>query len=121
MSISILLYVKATVTGRGNPFHPGTKCVISDVQNLLVIVTDGESNISPHNTLPEARRLKAMGVTIVTVAIGVTDNSELRGLTSPPVDKNLIEVTDFNALHKISELIVAPLCTGKINVFLNSN
>ncbi|CAG5124868.1 unnamed protein product [Candidula unifasciata] len=82
-----------------------------DVPNLLVVVTDGQSNINNHETIPEARLVKSTGATIVTVAIGIQDNSELQGLTSPPVQDNIIEVTDFDDLHTLSHFIVAPLCT----------
>uniref|UniRef100_A0A0B7BC59 Uncharacterized protein n=1 Tax=Arion vulgaris TaxID=1028688 RepID=A0A0B7BC59_9EUPU len=82
-----------------------------DVPNVLVVVTDGQSNVNNHETLPEARELKSIGVTIISVAIGLEDQSELRGLTSPPVEDNLIEVSNFEDLRKLSHLIVKPLCS----------
>ena len=42
----------------------------SDVPNLVVIVTDGQSNINREETIPEARMLKNEGVTIMAVGIG---------------------------------------------------
>lgn len=85
----------------------------SDVPNLVVIVTDGESNINPIETLPEANRIKRSGTSIITVAVGLTSNAELVGLTSPPIAENLIYVDDFEALGRLSDQIVAPLCSGK--------
>uniref|UniRef100_A0A0B7ART5 Collagen alpha-3(VI) chain n=2 Tax=Arion vulgaris TaxID=1028688 RepID=A0A0B7ART5_9EUPU len=82
-----------------------------DVPNLLVVVTDGLSNINPEETLPQARLIKASGTTIVTVAINLVNNHELRGITSPPIEDNLIEVTDFESLNRLSHVIVSPLCT----------
>ncbi|CAG5136835.1 unnamed protein product, partial [Candidula unifasciata] len=82
-----------------------------DVPNLLVVVTDGQSNINHEQTLPEARQIKAAGATIVTVAIGLEKNYEIQGLTSPPLDENIVEVTDFDGLSRLSRLIVAPLCS----------
>ncbi|XP_025106489.1 collagen alpha-3(VI) chain-like isoform X11 [Pomacea canaliculata] len=81
------------------------------VPNLVVIVTDGESNINPQETLPEAARIKRDGTTIITVAVGLSSNAELTGLTSPPVSENLIYVDDYEALYRLSAVIVAPLCT----------
>jgi collagen type VI alpha len=83
------------------------------VPNLIVIVTDGQSNINPFETLPEANRIKREGTSIITVAVGLASNEELRGLTSPPIAENLIYVDDFEALHRLSDQIVAPLCSGR--------
>ncbi|KAL5006010.1 hypothetical protein ScPMuIL_017168 [Solemya velum] len=83
-----------------------------DVPNVVVIITDGQSNIMHYQTIPEAMRLKRMGVTIITIAVGFTDQtSELVGLTSPPVADNLIYVDNYEALEKLTEQLVAPLCT----------
>ena len=79
----------------------------------MVIVTDGESNVNPFDTLPEANRIKRSGTSIITVAVGLSSNTELVGLTSPPISDNLIHVDDFEALHHLSDQIVAPLCSGK--------
>ncbi|XP_076459446.1 LOW QUALITY PROTEIN: uncharacterized protein LOC143292771 [Babylonia areolata] len=83
----------------------------ANVPNLVVIVTDGESNVNPQETLPEANRIKRTGTSIITVAVGLASNPELRGLTSAPIDANLIHVDDFEALGYLSTQIVAPLCT----------
>ena len=82
--------------------------------NLIVIVTDGESNINPFETLPEADRIKRAGTSIITVAVGLSNNQELVGLTSAPVQDNLMFVDDFEALHRLSDQIVAPLCSGEL-------
>ncbi|KAK7502428.1 hypothetical protein BaRGS_00006381, partial [Batillaria attramentaria] len=81
------------------------------VPNLVVIVTDGESNVNPLQTLPEANRIKRTGTSVITVAVGLSTNAELVGLTSPPIADNLIYVDDFEALHRLSDQIVAPLCS----------
>lgn len=58
--------------------------------------------------------MKSQGTTIVTIAIGtgMQNNPELRGLTSPPVDRNMIEVGDYETLYRVPQVLVAPLCTG---------
>lgn len=82
-----------------------------DVPNLLVIVTDGHSNVNHEETIPEARLIKNMGTTIITVAIGLEDNTELRGMASQPIQDNMIEVMDFEGLGQLSHTIVTPLCS----------
>ena len=81
---------------------------------MVVIITDGQSNVNHELTLPEARALKSAGVTIITVAVGFTsETAELVGLTSPPVSENLIYVTDYESLDKLKDQLIDPLCTGK--------
>ena len=80
---------------------------------MVVIVTDGESNIQHTQTLPEAKLLKNTGATLITVAVGFTEQSaELVGLTSEPVSENLIRVVDYNSLTQLRDKLVEPLCTG---------
>jgi collagen type VI alpha len=50
----------------------------SDVPNVVVIVTDGESNIENTQTLPEARLLQNTGATLITVAVGFTGKRYLK-------------------------------------------
>lgn len=82
------------------------------------MVTDGESNIEHTRTLPEAMMLKDTGATLITIAVGFTsDSAELRGLTSEPVQSNLIKVDDYNSLDVLKDKLVTPLCTGKPSIF----
>lgn len=81
--------------------------------NVVITITDGESNINPENTIPEALLLKRTGATLLTVAVGYTHREEeLRGLTTPPVKQNLVRVENFDALHNFSSTLVSPLCNG---------
>ena len=80
---------------------------------MIIIITDGESNINHMDTLPEARLLKSAGVTMITVAVGFAEQTtELIGLTSPPLTSNLIRVENYDALHNLKDKLVNPLCTG---------
>ncbi|XP_052813421.1 uncharacterized protein LOC128240703 isoform X11 [Mya arenaria] len=82
-----------------------------DVPNVIVIITDGQSNINHEMTIPEARHLKAAGVTIITLAVGFTsETSELVGLTSPPISENLVYTEDYESLSKVKDKLIEPLC-----------
>ena len=97
--------------------------LLSDVPNVVVIITDGQSNVEHELTIPEARALKSDGVTILTVAVGFTsETSELSGLTSPPVADNLIYVEDYAGLAKLKDKLIEPLCTSmpSLSFFLYS-
>ncbi|XP_052234869.1 uncharacterized protein LOC127847186 [Dreissena polymorpha] len=83
-----------------------------DVPNVVVIITDGQSNVNHELTIPEARMLKAAGVSIITLAVGFTsETSELVGITSEPVQKNLIYIENYESLGKVKEQLISPLCT----------
>ncbi|KAK3083543.1 hypothetical protein FSP39_025167 [Pinctada imbricata] len=85
-----------------------------DVPNVVIIVTDGESNINNEQTIPEARQLKSTGVTMITVAVGFAQRTtELIGLTSKPINDNLVRVENYDALHNLKDKLVAPLCSDE--------
>lgn len=91
-----------------------------DVPNVIVVITDGESNINNMRTIPEAMTLKRAGVTIITVAVGYADSSaELFGITSNPVRDNLIRVENFDSLELLKDKLITPLCTD-INLCLEN-
>ena len=86
--------------------------------NTVVIMTDGVSNVNQERTIPEAQSLKAAGIVIVTVAIGVeSETSELVGLTSTPVNENLMYAEDYGSLGKLKDELIEPLCTGTNYLF----
>ena len=90
-----------------------------DVPNVIIIITDGESNINHMDTLPEARLLKSAGVTMITVAVGFAEQTtELIGLTSPPLTSNLIRVENYDALHNLKNKLLNPLCTGNVSLLI---
>ena len=47
--------------------------MLPEVPNVLVIVTDGESNIDYRRTIPEAMALKNAGVSVITIAVGFAE------------------------------------------------
>ncbi|XP_041374199.1 uncharacterized protein LOC121387240 [Gigantopelta aegis] len=83
-----------------------------DCPNLAIIITDGQSNINHIDTLPEARRMKREGITVLTLAVGFTQTTaELQGMTSQPINENLLLADDFQALSHLKDNIVRPICT----------
>lgn len=85
-----------------------------DAPNLIIMITDGQSNINHEETLPQAQMLKDSGVTILTVAIGFTTHTdELIGMTSKPVQENLFYVDRFSGLEDLHTKIVEPICKDR--------
>lgn len=81
-----------------------------DAINILIIITDGESNINEANTIPAAGRLKDNNVIIVSV--GVTndvDEAELLGMASS--SDLVFAVDDFTGLTGIINALIEVTCT----------
>ena len=58
--------------------------------------------------------MKREGITVLTLAVGFTHTTaELKGMTSQPVNENLLLADDFLALSHLKDNIVRPICTGR--------
>lgn len=77
--------------------------------NILIIITDGESNINEDRTIPEANLLKDSDTIIV--AVGVTNDVnryELQRMASSP--GLVFFVDDFNLLNDIIQGLIDVTC-----------
>lgn len=43
-----------------------------DVPNFAIVITDGQSNVNPEQTLPEAIKTRLAGIQIIVVSVGKT-------------------------------------------------
>ncbi|VDI82671.1 Hypothetical predicted protein [Mytilus galloprovincialis] len=79
-----------------------------DAQNVLVVLTDGQSG-DHAKTLQEANRLKQRTTVIIAVGIGSgASKSELNGLVSDP--SYVFFVNDFDALKQIHDTVHSVAC-----------
>lgn len=83
-----------------------------DVNNVIVILTDGNSN-EKEKTVTEAMAAKADGIHIITMALGGwLDEYELRAIASDPWKTNLIEVTSYQLLPDFIDQIRNLVCNN---------
>ena len=85
----------------------------ADVPNILIILTDGESNVNEERTIPLAEELRAQDVTIYS--IGVTNNineTEVMLMSSEPqqLDVNYFISEDFTDLGDVADQIAVVAC-----------
>ena len=86
----------------------------SSVPNFMVIFTDGNSNINPDRTIPEAIAARVAGVHTIVVSVGTMLNMlELRGIASIPQEKNMYSVRSYNSLPSIVNNVVRATCDGR--------
>ncbi|ELT92983.1 hypothetical protein CAPTEDRAFT_220507 [Capitella teleta] len=83
-----------------------------DVQNYAVVLTDGESNVNPENTIPEAIQCRIDGIHVmaVTVIPQATSSLEIKGIASDPDSANIFNVQNFQDLPSIHMPVVGAMC-----------
>lgn len=96
-------------------FVPGGR--FANHKNVLLI-TDGQSNVSPHFTKRNADRLKAFGVSIYVFAVGsyipgIGEMVQVAGSkTSSKPDGYLFRLTNYNQFWNFSSLVVTKLASS---------
>jgi len=79
-------------------------------KNVVVLLTDGESNENYQDTIPSAQALKDAGVKVISIGIGIAKDTELNAIASSP--KDVFKVDTFDDLEKVEQDIVAGSCRG---------
>ena len=98
-------------------FVPGGR--FADRKNVLLI-TDGQSNVNKHLTIPNADKLKKLGVHIYVFAVGsyisgIGEMVQVAGSSSNPnPDDYLFRIKGYHQLWEFTKLVVTKLAsTGK--------
>ena len=84
----------------------------SDVANLAIVITDGESNLDPHKTVPYANEAKDKNIKVFAVGITKAVNeTELKGISSNGIRGETYWLSDdFNVTDEIVKGIVRKTC-----------
>jgi collagen type VI alpha len=90
----------------------------SDADNVIMLITDGTSNINAQNTIPEAKLAHSQGIHIFTIGVGIADNREIKRIASDPWQENSFSIRDFEELTDLAESLYLPECPGKSVVTL---
>ena len=78
-----------------------------------LIFTDGNSNINPENTIPDAIDARVKGINNVVIAVGEDLNMlELRGMANYPPSAFLHTVDTYRELDSIKDKIIESTCDG---------
>lgn len=79
------------------------------VDDILMLVTDGYSNVDQDQTVPLSDQLKSSGVTIYAVAIGESPQmSELNDIISE--GGNLVSLTSQSDISDVADQLLDKLC-----------
>lgn len=82
---------------------------------MVFLVTDGQSNIERHLTVPKAQELKKAGVKIFVVAVGsyIHGIDEMVRVASHPPEDHLFRVKKLDGFLKIIKLIIQKVSPSK--------
>ena len=101
---------------RTNVFITENGARTSDVAipRVAVVITDGQSNVNPDQTIPAARALREDGVTVYSVGVGGRINLvELKEIASSPENVMLLNGFDVTEFDGLRSRITADACIGK--------
>ncbi|XP_033728448.1 collagen alpha-4(VI) chain-like [Pecten maximus] len=85
-----------------------------DVPSVVVVVTDGVSNINMRQTIPRADEARLSGIAIYAIGIGIKETAELQGIANTPTEDFLYTIEDFTELDQVKETLFESFCLGNI-------
>jgi collagen type VI alpha len=89
------------------PAH-GTR---SNVKEVMVILTDGQSDVQQQNTIPQAVAAQKQGIEIYTIGIGPEANSaEINGMASAPTAQHTVYVPSVSNVGTGTQTLLNYLC-----------
>ena len=84
------------------------------VPQILILITDGVSNMDDNDTIPEAQATHKTGIHVYSIGIGLVGfTQEIDEIASPPSDVNRYVVKNFGELKSIEEKFVRQMCLGR--------
>ena len=90
------------------------------VDNVAIIVSDGDSNINPERTIPNAIQARVNGIHLAVATMeNDPDNLELKGIASDPDEANIFNVRRYSQLTEIVDDLVGITCDGKTKTMCN--
>lgn len=91
----------------------------ADVKNIVIVVTDGESNVNPGDTVPNADLLRGhtnLGVDIFVIPVGdKTDLQEIEGIAGSA--DNVIPSSSFDTINQVKNKLLAGTCAASSKLF----
>jgi collagen type VI alpha len=81
------------------------------VHNVAIVVTDGQSNVQPDRTIPEADAARQRGIEIFAVAVGEQANmAEIDGLANDPNSQHEVILRTVNDVTPAASALIELLC-----------
>ena len=82
-----------------------------DAPNYLILFTDGEANVQPEMTIPEAIESRIAGIHTIVIGVGKDLNKvEMEGVASYPPSKNIKTIDSFTKMSELSLYVETDMC-----------
>ena len=91
----------------------GTKAVL--------LITDGQSTLNQHLTIPKAEELKKNHVSISVLAVGgqhISGIDEMVKVASWPPERHLFRVSNMNGFLEVIKLVVKEVAPGRYKIIM---
>lgn len=83
----------------------------SAVSNIIILVTDGYSNVNEQNTVINADQAKRRGIDLYSIAIGDAPNiRELSDISSDPDSEYLYQLRELSEVDSVASNLLGKLC-----------
>ena len=79
-----------------------------EADDVVVLITDGESNINAYDTVPASDSLKTSGAHIIGIGVGLKDTTEIDQIASSPGE--VFQARNFESLKNIKLDILSNAC-----------
>ena len=92
-------------------------------RKMVFLVTDGQSNVEKHLTIPNAQALKNTGVQIYVVVVGnyISGIAELVRVASYPPEQFIFRVKSLQGFWNIIKLIIKQVSPGDYAIINSQN
>ena len=80
--------------------------------DVIMLITDGISDVNEQFTILEADAAKSDGIHIFTIGIGLEDYTELNAIATSPASENSFLLSKFEELFSLAENLFISTCPG---------
>lgn len=81
--------------------------ILENIPQILILITDGKSN---DDVKVPASKLKARGISVYVVVIGVRNTTQLQEIASKPSEKFLLSIDNFDILQDLTRNFIQTVC-----------
>ena len=87
-------------------------------KKIVLLVTDGQSNVKRYLTVPNANALKSIGVEIFVVAVGqyIYGIDELVNVASNPPEHHVFRTRSLNKFYDVVKLVLKKVAPAKYQI-----
>lgn len=83
----------------------------ADAEKYVLLLTGGNSQVKARRSAGEAKKIKAAGIKIAAVGVGVQNEGEIDTLVTDPADDHKFLINDAADLAFMSDVVYSTICT----------